>query len=391
MSLNDYKTRDFPLFLGHFSFFSSLFLINNPFVSITAAVKFPLFAIMLSLALLISIFYKKNNDNFVIFSGFIFAIFYIIASFRLNNIDNDIKLYYQSFLSCYTIIISMLFWRIFDVKLLAQAIFWISLPTNLFIIYNFHDLQIWEFKDIVKLGNISYDSYQEISFMFALGGLSALPLMLENRVISLRWFFYAVIFSVYFVYIFLGLGRGEGIAFTFALLIFISPIATILLFPVILIIMIYLIYFIDVPLTVRMRSILEGDFGERDYLLGKSLQIVSENSDVIYVGGGMNYFQNYFSFTMDFYPHNMFVESLITGGVFLLVPMIIMLVFPLIIGFLRLARGDWYLRYVYALLLFVVLLMNKSGTILTFWNQALFFCLGAYLVSERTSVSRARL
>jgi hypothetical protein len=118
-------------------------------------------------------------------------------------------------------------------------------------------------------------------------------------------------------------------------------------------------------------TLFENNFGYRDILFRQSLELMSDRWDCILIGCGFNFFQTYYSYDLGMYPHNSFLELIITFGL-ISVPLILLAVLGCVLGYLT-KFGNTFMFYV---LLFFFGTTLKSGTILTSTTISLFlyFC-----------------
>lgn len=61
-------------------------------------------------------------------------------------------------------------------------------------------------------------------------------------------------------------------------------------------------------------SDLSNNYGLRDVLFSQSIRLLYENLNCLIFGCGFNFFQNYYQYPLELYPHNILLELLITVG-----------------------------------------------------------------------------
>lgn len=362
--------------LAMLAYFGSLFLIDNPFWQLPQTLKFSLF---FGLQVLGCAMMFRRDDlerlNRPSLTITIFIVFYAISVARFNPVshayDRDVSPI-LGVLTMLTFSTSIFFSRYLDVRSMAKALLVVLLPISLVVIYHFNDLTDPSLSTWYTVGDLSYGSYQTVSEILSLTGLSALYLALSAR--GAGQIALAGVFVLCMAYVFQGLGRGEAIAFIIATALLISPRATIVAAPFFYSLMRILAFAIDTPLTERMRLIFEGNYGERDYLLENAVTMLHDKPGLILFGGGMNYFQRYWNLPAGLYPHNIATESLITGGIMLLISVVALFMWPIvklaILAFRRrLNRNE---AFALAIMTFVILLALKSGSLLSMWETMIF-------------------
>ncbi len=65
----------------------------------------------------------------------------------------------------------------------------------------------------------------------------------------------------------------------------------------------------------RFAMLGRGDYGMRDVLFSEALTLLSDEPVCLIRGCGLGYFQYYYNYDFGLYPHNVFLESIITFGV----------------------------------------------------------------------------
>jgi hypothetical protein len=110
-----------------------------------------------------------------------------------------------------------------------------------------------------------------------------------------------------------------------------------------------------------------NDFGQRDILFRQSLELMSDRWDCILIGCGFNFFQTYYNYDFGMYPHNSFLELIITFGL-ISVPLILLAVSGCALGYFT-KFGNTFTFYV---LLYFFGISLKSGTILSITSIPIF-------------------
>lgn len=121
-----------------------------------------------------------------------------------------------------------------------------------------------------------------------------------------------------------------------------------------------------------------GTLGERDRLVWDSFALMADEPICIVIGCGYNYFQLYYGYEFGLYPHNVFMELIITYGLIVTLPLIVMVL-----------RGVWVVyvssfgrSFVFYFALFVLGLAIKGGTLVNMINMPvlLFFAFAPSLI-----------
>jgi hypothetical protein len=112
---------------------------------------------------------------------------------------------------------------------------------------------------------------------------------------------------------------------------------------------------------------IENNFGYRDILFIQSFALMLDRLDCVLIGCGFNFFQTYYSYDFGMYPHNSFVELIITFGL-ISVPLILLAVLGCALGYLT-KFGNTFMFYV---LLYFFLISLKSGTIFSITTIPIF-------------------
>jgi len=107
--------------------------------------------------------------------------------------------------------------------------------------------------------------------------------------------------------------------------------------------------------------IADQNFGDRDVLLNQSFELLSNRLDCLLIGCGYNYFQIYYDYNFGMYPHNTFAELIITFGIFISLPLILIVLLGCIRGYFT-KLGNTFIFYV---LFYFLGISLKGGNLLT--------------------------
>jgi len=103
--------------------------------------------------------------------------------------------------------------------------------------------------------------------------------------------------------------------------------------------------------------------GLRDELLGQALNLLSNEPVCLISGCGFGYFQFYYRYEVGMYPHNLFVECLITFGL----PATLLLLSVVIGGIALFIRRTMHFEALMLFFAYLLLLGMKSGSIIGEW------------------------
>lgn len=220
---------------------------------------------------------------------------------------------------------------------------------------------------------------QELSKFFGYGAAAAAVVYVnqKNKLIKYIFFFIAVIFLFLS---FVGGARGDSVAALFVVvsyLVISNPVRFLLWLALI----VFAVYFgvqdwawlNNFTIFERLLD-LKYNLGYRDILLAQSFELLFREPSCLVFGCGFGYFQLYFSYPYDLYPHNVLVESVIVFGI----PIALVYIFSIAGGLWlylhRCGRLDLLiLFFVYSLLVGL-----KSGALFQDW----FFTAGCIYFSS---------
>lgn len=110
-------------------------------------------------------------------------------------------------------------------------------------------------------------------------------------------------------------------------------------------------------------SRLDAAASTRFSLLVDALRLLSQSPDCLVFGGGFNYFQSYYGYSMDLHPHNIFVEYVVVFGGGIAIASLALVFFGL--HKFRVTGGS--LGLLSPLFMFFLLIGLKSGTLVSSW------------------------
>ena len=105
----------------------------------------------------------------------------------------------------------------------------------------------------------------------------------------------------------------------------------------------------------------DQSFGDRDVLIIQSFELLSNRLDCLLIGCGFNYFQIYYDYNFGMYPHNTFVELIITFGILIAVPLIL----TVLLGFIRGYFTKVGNTFIFYLLFYFLGTSLKSGSLIS--------------------------
>ncbi len=361
-------------------YFGSLLAIFNPFFTLAPPLKFAVFAALQTAPLFV--FIKSHGLQSIQLSiwQYVFVVLFFIAILRVKNVEvigggyESLRFVLASLLSIYTFFVSCYVGVRFPSVVIRRSTIIVLTPIAIILANNFSQLTDWSQRDQLRVGDFTFDSYQTLSFIL---GLTALNLLGEidrqwKRYIKNIILIVSALFLSYFV--FNGYARGEAVAFVVAVGVLFSTRITLIGILIISVAPTVLLLDIDNVLMDRFATVYDGDYGMRDELLWSALRMLQEEPLTIVFGGGVNAFQAYFSETAGFHPHNILMESWITGGLFMCIAVSWIYVRPVTIGIYRACfqkniNSDYYNL---AVAVFILIVNLKSGTIVYMWVLAHF-------------------
>jgi hypothetical protein len=222
--------------------------------------------------------------------------------------------------------------------------------------------------------NIRYS--QGVSQFFGYSALAASTLIINEhkRIKKNLLISFVVIFVVLSL---LGGARGDSIFALLLVLVYflfklkfndVGIMSLIILIPFVYIF--NMVSFEDIVIVQRLLSVVDGvGYGHRDILLGQSIELLSNNPTCIIHGCGFGYFQRYFEYPLEMYPHNALFEIIIVFG-FPITCFMCLICFRGLTDFVNdYKKSDIFLVF----FIYSFLLSLKSGTINTNWIFMVFF------------------
>ena len=208
---------------------------------------------------------------------------------------------------------------------------------------------------------------QGISKFFSLAAIASIFVLRGGHSLVLTTVL-QVLFVVFFTLAFIGGGRGDFLALIIVILAFFllqSWGKLLLCF-----IGVFLVYqfgrsFLeaissDIIAAQRFLVLFEvSNLGSRDFLFEGAIDILANEPKCFLLGCGFAYFQNYYGYEYGLYPHNLFLEALITWGAPLVTASFVLFIY----GALKEAKSD-FLTWVGV---YFVLVSFKSGDLLGSW------------------------
>tara|TARA_R110000850_G_scaffold1592_2_gene8771 strand:+ start:727 stop:1977 length:1251 start_codon:yes stop_codon:yes gene_type:complete len=364
---------------GHFLFFGSIFFLFNPFFAIETIPRFGGFGILIAAGTLLSIIANPEFDKRVFFWIFLFNIVYIISILRVNyiglnsNLEEDGSVL-EAILTALLISASMLMTGSLNVKVLKNALVIIGVPISFWFTLHYKELFDYTLRDSFQLGVIDYNSYQIVSQILAITVISCLSSINLVEKYTIRNIILIIMSFVFLFGMSQGLARGEYVALVFSISILIfGPKLSILVIGAIYVCLPFIFSVIDLPIIDRLLEVEQGDYGTRDYLFRSGFEAIVSDSTIFLIGGGLNHFQNLMNLPLESFPHNIFLESWISGGILFFIVMISIYITPIFKAAL-LIRLDLDQKFLLALCVFCALIGMKSGTIVSPWLIGLFSC-----------------
>lgn len=244
----------------------------------------------------------------------------------------------------------------------------------------------WHIFLVFSVGNINFSIPPSLTFYNSYGSfnsysqgftsLSAMSFLYFSALSFLQRKFgiiYPALAILSLILTFLGGARGELVfgIFVFMLMFFRFLSVKTLLLGFISLALFSVLFFqttwwTELVIIERLAVVLDGNYGLRDYLFSKSFALMANEPNCVIFGCGFSYFQEYFSFESRFYPHNIILESMITFGLIITIPLII---------FTSIGIYSMYVapnqNPIFYLLLFQFFTLQKSGTLVHFWGLSL--------------------
>ncbi|WP_201562471.1 hypothetical protein [Psychrobacter sp. CMS30] len=116
-------------------------------------------------------------------------------------------------------------------------------------------------------------------------------------------------------------------------------------------------------------EVLSDGLGSRDVLLSQSIMLLVDNTSCLIHGCGFGFFQSYFHYPIDLYPHNFIIELLIVFGL----PITAILLLTSYGGFMEFFRRNGRVDIIGLFFIYALFLGLKSGSLNTSWLLMTFF------------------
>lgn len=232
----------------------------------------------------------------------------------------------------------------------------------------------FEFFSESQSANILYS--QGMSKFMGLAALSSIVMMKVSESILLKSL--AVVSALVFLALsFLGGARGDSIIAAFVVFLYaiINLRGGVVVLALALVLLAHVaasyVSFQDFVIINRLMFLLEGDYGQRDALLLQAIDLFSGQWTCIIFGCGFGFFQIFFGYSFDLYPHNVLVEFLIShGAIFFIIVVILALIG--VTEYQR--RRSVFFDGNLAVGLLFFLISSKSGTFLSSYILVSFLC-----------------
>lgn len=385
------RTTDLLSNLGHALYFSSLFILNNPFFFLETEFRFGIFIALLTLGMSLIISSEKVKRK-IPFAAILFLILsYFISSLRINSVGSMSSIgssadQAQSIVTAYTILASLFISSRFNIRKMNLSLLFISAICFLPIFINSKDIFDYYQRNSYSLGVLTYDSYQAASQIIGFFAISLIAFALSERRTFATYAVTSIVALTAFYTITLSPARGEAIALAIsAFILFISRgklgyvalgLAAILATSQ---------SFFETTLGARLSGVATGDFGDRDYLFNLAVSQFFSDIKTILVGAGLNGFQYYNSLPLELYPHNFLLEGAISGGIILLILLIYIYLYPIISLFFKSPRTNDQ-NFCLSIMIFLLLINMKSGTIVSFWGMGTYTCIFLYAIGNEFKI-----
>lgn len=375
---------------GHFCYIGALFYLINPYVLIGSELRFASATVMLALGAGLVFVYEKKKLKVNNVSVFCLLILYLIALARIhdvNSVQNTSTTVYviQSLLTTSSIIFSWLIADRIDNRKLVSVLTIVSGVCAIPIIIFSESLFNIETRYSFRLGVLNYDSYQTASQIVSLFAISVLSCTLIYKVSRIAYIpvITAVLACVYTVTA--SPARGEAFAFAAAVItLFSSAKRWSIIVGICAAIYFTAGFFRETVLVSRLIDVIGGDLGQRDFLFDTALTQFTGNISTFLIGAGMNGFQYFNGFPAELYPHNFLLEGAVSGGVGLLLALFCVYLLPIARIAARGNRSDEQ-NIVLALMIFLVIVQLKSGSIVNMWGLGAYTALFVRQFSNRNS------
>lgn len=368
------KTRAMLSTAGHFLFFSALFVLNNPYVFLETEIRFGVFLATLTAGTVLIFVYSNTKREIPNILAAILLVTYGVAAVRMKIVGSASGTassgdQLQAAVTAYTIFMSWIISSRVDFKRMVSSILAVSAFCFLPIFMNAQDLFDYYQKSSFSLGVLTYDAYQAASQIIGFFAISVISLTLSKKRSVLTYVFTTIAAIAALYTVTLSPARGEAIALaSAAVVLFISRSKFGYLFLFIVAALVTSQSFFDTTLGSRLSGVASGDLGERDYLFNLALSQFFNSFTTLTIGDGFNGFQLFNRLPLELYPHNFILEGMVSGGIILFSILFSVYILPIIRLFLKRSR-DPEESLALAIMVFLVLINLKSGTLVSFWGM----------------------
>lgn len=359
-------------------FMLSLLIMFNPFLELPAPVKFGLIGMLSMMFAFLSGPANFLGRRFLGLPEGIFLTCLVIMMVRMNDLPMRIDT--TVFEARLQVIVSIMvfFGALFAYRQAGRTLYLKAMTTFLAIICGYLLLNPGYLLTPYShsgLGDFTPDSYQQVGIVFGLLLLIALDWMTGRRAPLWQKALMAAAVLIFLYVLINNRARGEMLGVMVAIMAAYFPRLSLPLFVLVI---------TDVSIIKPVLSLFEAagvqrlllalelsDFGTRDMLFADALRLLWHDPWLAIFGGGGNYFQLAMGYDESNYPHNMFLEGWLSGGIVMLGVMVWIFVWPVVRGYIRALTGQPVNRLNFGLCIFFVLIFSKSGTINTSWVLAL--------------------
>jgi len=211
---------------------------------------------------------------------------------------------------------------------------------------------------------------QGITSLFMIAALSSVALMLQQDSNFLKQVI-GIFLTLIFIFLsLLGAARGDFV-FGFIIIFFVLLfrkfkyiiVAGLFLFGMFMFLNLSIDDLMDSFLLFRrLELVTTGDFGLRDVLTQQSLMLIYESPGCLLFGCGFGYFQKFYGYEYGMYPHNIYLEFIITFGL----PIALVTMLLLVIGIKRVIKINGFSNLITIIGLYVIMIGLKSGSLIGF-------------------------
>lgn len=118
----------------------------------------------------------------------------------------------------------------------------------------------------------------------------------------------------------------------------------------------------------RFLQLTDGDYSMRDILFSQVYTLILSESCVI-LGCGFNYFQVFYNYVFGLYPHNVFLETILTFGVLFGLSTVLLAIYGVIILYIKIGNNP-----IFYILLVDLISLQKSSSLIDFTALPTLIC-----------------